>query len=299
MPRKEPLSPVETLESYNPALGRHALVSAKEWKAIGTIVREAARPFTKLAGEQVRPYLRAMTKLAAFVHRLDGGLDIDVVLAPATIRAFLANLPSGVIDEEPLLWRLALEHGIITPDEPVRRTVGRRPLMSPYTSADIEAFFLAARTQSTKLRRTNLLAAVVLGAGCGLVRSGARNVTAADVHSHDDGAFIRTQGRCAKVRDSFECPLKAVTDSRPEGRLLGPVYRSGSTTNLHQLLDNRRGVPRFSVDRLRTTYLYALLNGEANLAQVIAWSGLRDITSLTGYVELIAPTSCCPREVIQ
>lgn len=248
MPRHDRLSPTQTIQSYNPALGRHPLVTPKEWAAIGDFVREAARPFASLAGEQVRPYLRAMTKLAAFAHRLDGELAFDIVLAPSTIRAYLANLPSGVVDEEPLLWRLALEHGIITPDEPVRRTVGRRPLMPPYTNADIEALFLAARTQSTKLRRTNLLAAVVLGAGCGLVRSGARDVTAADVHSHDDGAFIHTQGRCAKVRDSFECPLKALTDSRPEGRLLGPVYRSGSTTNLHQLLDNRRGVPRLSVD---------------------------------------------------
>src|ERR1700674_2240755 len=103
MPRKEPLSPVETLERYNPVLGRHALVSAEEWRAIGTIVREAARPFTKLAGEQVRPYLRAMTKLAAFVHRLDGELTFDVALAPTTIRAYLAQLPTGVPDEETLL----------------------------------------------------------------------------------------------------------------------------------------------------------------------------------------------------
>lgn len=288
---------MKTLESYNPALGRHALVSANEWKAIGTIVREAARPFTKLAGEQVRPYLRAMTKLAAFVHRLDGELAFDVVLAPTTIRAYLAQLPTGVPDEEALLWRLALEHRTISADEPVRRSMARRVFKPPYTDADIDALLFTAQTMSTALHRTNLLASVTLGAGCGLVRDGAREVTAADRHS--DGVFVHSNGRCAKVRESFVQQLDDLVCLRSEGRLLGPRYKAGSTTYLHKLIDNRRGIPRLSVDRLRATYIMALLNGEANLAQVIAWSGLRDVGSLRGYVELTEPTSCCPPGVIQ
>jgi hypothetical protein len=297
MPRPEPLSPEETLLRYNPAIGRYPLTSPREWAAKGLLVREAAYPFIYLAGEQVRPYLRAMTKLAAFAYRLDGEMTLEAVLDPWVIRSFLAGLPTGTVDEEPILWRLASERGTITPQEPVRRSVSPRPYKNPYLDAEVAALLLASDSLSTELLRNNLLSVVVLGAGCGLVRSNSRGVTAGDVHHHDDGLFVRSAQHCAKVRDVFEPRLRELIHARPTGQLLGPSDTSGSTVKLHQMLDHRRRIPHLSVDRLRATYINGLLTGEANLLQIIRWAGLKSLDSLGGCVEQLPPSSSCPTEV--
>ena len=297
MPRKDRLTPTELLERYNPALGVHHLVTPSEWSAVGDLVREAARPFTRLAGEQVRDYLRAMTKLTAFAHRLDGPLTVEVVLAPWTIRAYLDSVPAGARDEAPYLWRLAREHQTVEPDAQVRTEVGRRPLSPPYTVGEVDALLATARALGTRLRRTQLLAVVVLGAGCGLVRQRARVVTAADVHPHDDGLFVRAAGSCSKVRSAFESDLAELRALRPVGPLVGPPRSTGTTHQLHAVLDGRRGIPHLSVDRLRATYLDALLRGEASIVEVFAWSGLKNYESLARYIEQLPPPSACPGKV--
>ena len=79
MPRSIAWTARETVEFYNPAIGRHPLVEPGEWATIGGLVRAAAEPFAHLKREQIRPYLRAMTKLTAFVLRIGGEMTIESV----------------------------------------------------------------------------------------------------------------------------------------------------------------------------------------------------------------------------
>lgn len=36
----------EVIEAYNPAIGRHHLVSPAEWRVVQSVVREAVAPFS-------------------------------------------------------------------------------------------------------------------------------------------------------------------------------------------------------------------------------------------------------------
>ncbi|HET9090389.1 MAG TPA: hypothetical protein VFN54_08875 [Acidimicrobiales bacterium] len=299
MPRPRALSTSEVIATYNPAIGRHHLVSPAEWALIGALVREIAAPFEYLKGEQIRPYLRAATKLTAFVVRLEGELSVEAVLAPATIRGFLRQLPVGAPDEEPYLWRLARAHGTMAPDAPVRHQIGRRSLKAPYSAEELEALLMAARTQSTELRRANVLAIVVLGAGCGLVRESVRDVCASDRHEHEDGVYVRAAGRCARVLSNFEEGLDELVRLRPSGRLLGPAQVKFSTVKAHQWLDGRRGIPRLSVDRLRASYVVTMLSSGFTLREVMQWSGLTTFEAMSHYVMMLPSPSTCPREDVR
>ncbi len=296
MPRPSPLTTVEVIETYNPALGRHHLVTPVEWAQIGDLVREMVGPFEYLKGEQIRNYMRAATKLAAFVLRLDGELTIQGVLSPTAIRGFLRSLPAGAQDEEPYLWRLARAHGTVATDVPGRREIPRRALKPPYSAEEVEALLSAARSQSTKERKANILAIVVLGAGCGLVRAASRDVTAIDVHQHSDGTYVRAPSRCARVLPAFEDVLDELVRLRPAGRLLGPAQVKYATVMAHRWLDGRRGIPRLSVDRLRASYLTTLLQSNFTLLEVMAWSGLKTSDALWRYVNMLPAPSGCPME---
>lgn len=296
MPTEPTKSPAAIVRQYNPAIGRHHLVSPEEWKRIGGLVRQMAQPFTRLAGQQVRDYLRAATKLCAFALRHDGVLSVKAVLAPRVIEGYLRQVPRGARDEEPYLWRLAREHGTVKPDRPVRHQVGRRELKPPYSDQEVAALLEEARAQSTPLRRTTLLAIFVLGAGCGLVRESVRDVCASDVHRHVDGVFVRANGRCAKVLDEFESDLAELVALRPTGRLLGDAQARFTTVQAHTWLDRRRGIPHLSVDRLRASYVHALLRSRATLLEVLAWTGLQSTHSLWRYVTQLERPSACPLE---
>ena len=290
-----PRTAAQIVEAYNPAIGRHHLVSPQEWRDLASVVRQAVAPFSHLRGEQIRDYLRAMTKLAAFVQRLDGELSVEAVLAPASIRGFLRSQPPGIRDEEPYLWRLARAHGTVSDDVPVRHQLGRRGLKAPYAEEEIQALLLAGHSQSTELRQLNVLAIVVLGAGAGLVRESSRDVCASDVHRHEDGMFVRARGRCAKVLPEFEAELEEMARRRPKGRLLGTAQPRFVTAQAHQWLDDRRGVPRLSVDRLRASYLVELMHRGHNLVEVMTFSGLTTTESLMRLATYLSPPSSCPR----
>lgn len=296
MPRPRPLRTAEVIANYNPAIGPHPLVKPREWAQISALVHEICAPFGHLKGEQIRPYLRAATKLTAFVLRLEGELTVEAVLSPTAIRGFLRQLPGGVPDEEAYLWRLARKHGTVPTAAPVRHEIGRHELKAPYSAAEIEALLSAAQAQPTELRRLNILAIVVLGAGCGLVRQSVRDVCAADVHEHRDGVFVRAAGRCARVLPEFGEALRELVRARPTGRLLGPAQPKYSTVKAHQWLDRLHGVPRLSVDRLRATYIVALLSGVVALNEIAAATGHQDWTALVRYASFLPPPAACPRE---
>ncbi|HUX05502.1 MAG TPA: hypothetical protein VMV53_11450 [Acidimicrobiales bacterium] len=295
MPQRDSRSAAAIIETYNPAIGRHHLVSPAEWRAVANVVREAVAPFGHLRGEQIRDYLRSMTKLAAFVGRLEGEMSVAAVLAPTSIRGFLRNQPAGVRDEEPYLWRLARAHGTVPVEAPVRHQVGRHDLKAPYATKEIEALLLAAHSQPTELRQLNVPAIVVLGAGAGLVRESSRDVCASDVHRHEDGVFVRARGRCAKVLPAFEAELEELVRRRPKGRLLGTAQSRFITAQAHQWLDDRRGVPRLSVDRLRASYLIDLMRRGHTLVEVMAWSGLKTTDTLWRLASHLPVPSTCPR----
>ena len=283
------------VNTYNPALGRHHLMTPSEWEQVGELVRRLVTPFTDLRGEQIRDYLRAAAKLCVWVLRLDGEMSTESVLTTRVVEGYLRSVPQGAPDEAPYLWRLAHRHGVANDVAPSARQVARRPLTSPYTSQELATLLAEAQAQPTELRRATLLAIIVLGAGCGLVRESSRDVCAADVHQHADGMFVRSASRCTKVLPEFEERLSELTRLRPSGRLLGAVQPRFVTQQAHRWLDGRSGIPHLSVDSLRARYIVAALHSSATVLEVLAWTGLRSPAALWRYAEGLEGPSTCPR----
>jgi hypothetical protein len=283
------------VKAYNPAKGDRAATTAEMWKVIRPFVIGTVKPVTGLRPNSVRPFLTALTHLTTFAHRHGYDLKREVVLAPAMIQAFVAKLPKGSPDYEPFLWRLSKEWGLTANTAEVNDSVARPVYLTPYSDDEIEALLFAAQNQATDHRRATLLAIIFLGLACGIVRDGARDVSASDLHQHDDGEwYVAAAGRCAKVRDGFiELGLEVV-GLRPEGRLRGERNPDDVVSAAAVWLRRRRGVPALSADRLRANYICTLLNEGTALVDVLAWAGLRGCEALDGYLPYLTPSSTCP-----
>lgn len=130
---------------------------------------------------------------------------------------------------------------------------------------------------------------MVLGAGCGLSRADLRPITATCFHRHDDRLFIDAKTRCALVLPEYIDLADEVMLARPEGQILGRRGGNDVTANICEWTANRPDVPRLSTDRLRATYVVALLDSGASLLDVLAFTGVRKTDSLQSYLEFVAP----------
>jgi integrase len=231
--------------------------------------------------------------LALFAYERGYELSVEVLLSPALVDSYLASARDEAKDPAPYLQRLSDSWGLARAGE-AHTGIARPDYRGPYSDDEISALLLAARNQCNTGRAATLLAIIFLGAGCGITREAARDVTALDLHQHDDAWFVRTPKYCARVREEFLPLFYEVTSQRPTGRLRGEMKHKFVTAAASQWLSKRRGVPALSVDRLRATYVCALLSEGASVLNVLAWSGLRGAESLGGYLaHVLRPLSIC------
>jgi hypothetical protein len=142
-----------------------------------------------------------------------------------------------------------------------------------------------AQSLTNEYRRATLLTLVALGAGCGITRQRVQEVCSSDVHLHGDAMFLKV-GHCAKVRTAFAELLAAACVRRPEGNLV-PSGKSNVTERCAGWTEGWRGVPVFSTDRLRATYIVALMDDGASLAELMAWTGLKGCDALEPYLRFV------------
>ena len=293
VPTNPQLDPTTFLQQYSPAKGVPCYATAAQWVTLRSVVLEAISPLSHLSISTLRGFLTALTRLALFAHQHGYELDIDVLLDPKLITAFLATVPKESKDPAPYLWRLSDSWGLVDENESYLG-IDRRDYKAPYSHDEIAALVLAARNQNTVDRTVTLLAILFLGAGCGINREHARDVVAFDLHQHGDAWFVRTPKYCARVRVDFLPLFYEVAKERPTGRLRGEWKPEYVTNAALGWLRGRRGVPTLSVDRLRATYICALLDEGASLVDTLAWSGLQGAESLNSYLQYVTrpPMHC-------
>ena len=85
----------EVVQHYNPATGPRPLVSSAIWHDIGPVVVKGVEPLLDLPGQQVRPYLNAMTRLVSWSHSHGYALSARTVLATRMVRAYVSTLKPG------------------------------------------------------------------------------------------------------------------------------------------------------------------------------------------------------------
>ena len=281
---------VALIENYLPVKGAHALVNPPQWKRVQALVKEAVVPFASLHDAAVRTYLKAMLLLAVWADEKGYPLELDVVLSENLVWAFVKQQPFGTFDYEPHLWRLAAAHHTVSVAATNRGAVPRPSYLAPYSGDDLAKLISYASDLSNQHRRQTLLSIIVLGAGCGISRSRLRDVSAKSIHQHGGETFISSSTVCAKVSADFVPLLREVAAFRPEGPLVRAIG-TNLTAHAAEWTKGRRGVPVLSADRLRATYVVALLESNASTLDVLRWSGLRKLEGLQGYLDYV------PRQV--
>ena len=279
----------ELIASYDGAHGRLGPCTREQWRAIEPFFREAMAPLSHLGVRRVRLTATPLVRLCVFALLHGAPLDLSVLLQPAFVEAFLATLTSGSPDARSALRRLADAHGLNVATSPLGYE--RRSAADPYTPIEIESLLAFARNVRTQNQRTSLVGLITLGAGAGLARDALRGVSAASLHHHGERPYVAAAGRCSYVLTCYRDDLEAVRAARPTGWLLGAEPRRNLTSHIVAWCQDRAGVPDLSPDRLRAMYLRDLLDSGLSLREVVASSGVRDLTRL---YELAAPASEAP-----
>ena len=280
------------LETYNPAKGRPALVLAEQWKPLRSCVLEAIAPLSHLSPSSLSPFLRALINVSLYVRANHQELSVSWILSPQVLATY--SKAKGVThDDLGRLRRLAGLHHLST-NEAHPRGASRQHYHRPYSGDEVTALLRAADALSTDNRQINATVLILLGAGCGLTRQNATEVTADSLHLHGDALFVAAPKHCAKVRVCFEDELRALVTRRPEGRLRGTMSPEHVLESVRRWLAKTPGLPAFSIDRLRATYLCALLEEGAGLLDLLAWTGMKSPEAFDGYLGFVARDNACP-----
>ncbi|MHB1087203.1 MAG: hypothetical protein ACYC19_00390 [Acidimicrobiales bacterium] len=277
---------LKAIDSYLPVKGGAAFVSLPEWRRLAQVVRAGVRSMAYLERVGVRPYLKGMTLLAKWADEKGYALELDVVLSESLIWAFVKQQPFGAFDYEPHLWRLAAAHRTLSATAAKRAAMPRPSYLAPYSDDDLAKLISFASDLTNQHRRAALLAIIALGAGCGISRHRLRGVTAKSIHQHGGETFVLSSSACAKVSAVFVPLLREVAALRPEGPLV-KALGTNLTAHAAEWTKGRRGVPVLSADRLRATYVVALLESDARTLDVLQWTGLQKLEGLQGYLSYV------------
>lgn len=285
MPKRDlnKLTTRQYINLYDPTRSTVVTVTKAEWKKMKPVVVAAVATCQHLAISTVSPFLAAATKLTHFALTNHIPMKVERVFDAATIQAFENALAKGALDPTPLLRRMAANLGTIksVTDAPGS---AKKAYTTPYSSDEVATLIEEARNQATDLRRATLLSIVFLGAGCGVVREAARDVTAADLHQHGADWFVATPTHCARVLGDYLDVAQEVRELRPTGRLRGETQADRVTEEAAKWIAQRRGVPALSADRLRAFYVHELISRDHSLKEVLAWTGLRTALGLDAYL---------------
>lgn len=278
--------------SYNPLKSRIPICTAEEWAAVETLVREVVARLPGLEDRGVRPYLTSVTRLAVWVFREGLPVEVEVVLSSQMIEAHVASLPSSRATVRSALRRVAAMNGVAT--EGPAAGYSRPKYSQPYSSEEFWALLRFALALSNAHRRRQLVAFLLLGAGCGFSRGDLRGISAADVHCHDDVQFVFSSGRCAPVLPMLAEPFAEFLSWCGDGPLLMAAPTGNVTDRMVSWVGERAGVPKLSGDRLRAFYVCELLSSGMPLLQVMSFAGLATAGSLDQYLEFIVqpPRAC-------
>jgi len=272
------------LANYRIRGGAKSLTKSDE-RRVEELVRAAVVPMAYFQRNSIYPYLRGATELVQWAQQRGYGLTLETVFSEDLVWAFLAQRPKGSLDHSQHLWRLVRAHGPVSPSANAAGRTPRQLYQSPYSPDEMAALLEFAQSLTNEYRRATLLTLVALGAGCGITRQRVRDVRSSDVHLHGDAMFVKV-GHCAKVLPAFAELLAAACNRRPEGNLV-PSGKTNVTERCAGWTEGRRGVPVFSTDRLRATYIVALMDEGASLTELMAWTGLKGCDALEPYLRFV------------
>lgn len=243
-------------------------VSDTTWATVAPVVREIALDAFEVGGaecfhlrqnrhSEVSKYMRALTHVAAYCHRVgrpvtrETVLDVDVCHAAlndlaqthrytATVRTYLNKITMTLTGKS-----ISLQ-----PREPKERA-------RPYTSRDFDLLRHWVQSQSTELTRMQAFTVLALGLGAGIC-DGMETVLAGDVSVRNEVTWVnvkrlRGAGYAPEVpvASVFGPGLAAIAEAKDRGE---PLLPYGDINDLVKKELNRGRKFTVSLRRLRATW---------------------------------------------
>lgn len=243
-------------------------VSGTTWSTVAPVVQQIAlEAFEKGGAEhfhlrqdrhsEVSKYMRALTHVAAFCHRVGRPVTRETVLDTDICRASLNDLAQTHRNTSVLrsylnkvVVTLTGESVCLRPREPKERA-------RPYTARDFDALRHWVQSQSTELTRMQAFTVLALGLGAGIC-DGMETVLAGDVSVRDGVTWLNVErlrgaGHAPEVpvASAFGPGLAAVAEAKDRGERLLPY---GDINDLVEKELNKGRSFKISLRRLRATW---------------------------------------------
>lgn len=259
-------------------------VAAEAWKVIGPSVIEAV---TKTLGIKPTPSAYATVARLGVVSRylawcLDNGFDLDFeeVFTEDRIEAYFAS--GAVTVRAKATYRSHLrtvakantKKAIWTPTPQLMKNQNQRP---PYSADEVSGFFDIVDLQPTDRQRFVMRAVLLCCLGFGLKSHEMFLLRCEQVSRTEYGLVLATlEDRTVPAQARYADEIWDLISDTDTERLLGDHLRvHKGLDNLITKFDIPRYLPSLRTRRLRTTYLFDLLNNRAlNLAEFMHIAGL-------------------------
>lgn len=284
----------EVLDAYHP---RHNTVPEQQWKQIRPLVTTAVAAADFQTLHSAAFALRITTRFVRWAQEQDCPLDPEAIFLPDLVDRFIGAHRNQISGHTLANYRSALRtvsraNTKKAPWAPLPPVLKDHPhVTAPYSDADVDGFWEAARSQATPRRTRVLTAMLVLGLGAGLKPREVLDVTAdRHVRCHPDDSrlwVITLQDRIVPVLDPYVEPLRDLGRAYPTGPLIGPSR--ADTKDPFGML--RRGIqiparlPALRLARLRTTWMVNLLRNDVRISEFMTIAG----TASSATLEHLAP----------
>ncbi len=289
-PRAQASSEPEWLHAYRPQG-----IDAGVWREIRPFVMGCVRRL-EFDDTNVARTARLLARLAAWCLNEGLALDAEIVLDPATVERFVAVGLKG--DRSQPTYRAVLRRvgPLLTKHAPWERPPPAYPRLgtaAPYSPVELRALTSAAVSQPTFGRRRAAKAILALGAGAGLDGRWVAKVSAADVLSDNNGVGIQVNApdaRLVPVLAEWHEPILELAAAAGAEFLVGGMSTSRNRASaLVSWLVVGHGQPKFSMSRLRSTWLVRHLELGTRLPELTHAAGLADTRVLSDLIPHVPP----------
>ena len=293
---EDELAVAKKIESYTPKM------KPEYWAVIEVFVRAAITDAQPDRFTTAQPWLSNVAQLVLWCWRSEClELERETVFAPATIFRFMesrTDLESGSrATVRSTLLRIS--ERLIGPTEGVR-DVRRYTNMQgkiPYTKAERISLRSFMRGQGTEYRRRNVRVIIALGAGAGLTPSELMLIHTKHVEDTGDALLVHVPGSRARTVPVFaeweELLRESLAEANPDMPLV--LSSRGKFRYANAIPDflyscNGHGT-RPHCQRLRSTWIVALLNAHTPINLVLEAAGVTEISTLGRYLKYLEPVA--------
>lgn len=243
-------------------------VSEITWATVAPVVKEIALEAFEAGGaehfhlrqdrhSEVSKYMRALTHVAAFCHRVGRPVTRETVLDTDICHAALNDLARTHRDTSVLRSYLNKVVVILTGETVCLQPREPKERARPYTARDFDSLRHWVQSQSTELTRMQAFTVLALGLGAGIC-DGMETVLAGDVSVRDGATWLNVErlrgaGHAPEVpvASAFGPGLAAVAEAKDRGE---PLLPYGDINDLVKKELNRGRKFTVSLRRLRATW---------------------------------------------